>query len=127
MELVASPEHPLAGPRLLARACGEAMERDQNSVCFHAPPDDPLHRLFQQAGGTQVCQEAWQGEVLMARVLEPAKLLRLLCPVLHERARAARSAASLRAGLLGARRQVSADAHAPQREGGRSRGWAAAT
>jgi predicted acetyltransferase len=86
VELVCSPEHPLAGPRLLARACGEAMERDQNSVCFHAPPDDPLHALFQQAGGTHVCQEAWQGEVLMARVLEPAKLLRLLCPVLHERA-----------------------------------------
>jgi predicted acetyltransferase len=86
VELVCSPEHPLAGPRLLARACGEAMERDQNSVCFHAPPDDPLHGLFQRAGGTHVCQEAWQGEVLMARVLEPAKLLRLLCPVLHERA-----------------------------------------
>jgi hypothetical protein len=62
------------------------MERDINSVCFHAPPDDPLHALFQQAGGTHVCQEAWQGEVQMARVLEPAKLLRTLCPVLHGRA-----------------------------------------
>jgi hypothetical protein len=86
LELVASPEHPLAGPRLLARACAEAMERDLNSICLHAPPDDPLHALLQQAGGAQVCQEAWQGEVLMARILEPVNLLRQLCPMLHERA-----------------------------------------
>jgi predicted acetyltransferase len=62
------------------------MERDLNSVSFHAPPDDPLHRLFQQSAGTQVWQEAWQGEVFMARILEPVKLLRLMCAVLHERA-----------------------------------------
>jgi hypothetical protein len=100
LELVTSPDHPRAAPQLLARACAEAVERDDHSVVFHAPPDEPLHELFQVAGGTRFHHEADQGEVFMVKLLNPIGFLRLLCGELHRRAEAAALPRPCELGLL---------------------------
>src|SRR5204863_3111054 len=43
VELLSVPGHPTANYQLLARACGDAMERDRQDLFFHAPPHHPLH------------------------------------------------------------------------------------
>lgn len=100
LELVTSPEHPQAAEELLARACSEAIERDNHTVRFHGPPNDPLHRIFEGAGGLLHCREAQQGEVLMVKLLNPLEFLRGLCPQLHRRAEAARLQRPCELGLL---------------------------
>jgi predicted acetyltransferase len=98
LELVTA-NHRQAAEQLLGRACGEAIERDFNAVCCHAPPDDPLHRLLQVAGGTLHHHEVWQGEAFMVRLFDPPGFLRLLCPQLHARAAAGRLPRRLELGL----------------------------
>ncbi|MBX3413165.1 MAG: GNAT family N-acetyltransferase [Pirellulales bacterium] len=86
LELVASPQHPRAAFDLLARACGEAIERDQHTIELHAPHDDRMHELFRAASGACLHHEVHQGEVFMVKLLDPLEVLRRLCPVLHARA-----------------------------------------
>jgi hypothetical protein len=86
LELFVDPAYPAASAHLLARACGEAIERDMCAVTLHAAPHDPLHELFRTARGVQHHHEAHQGEVFMARLLDPYGLLRRLCPLLFRRA-----------------------------------------
>lgn len=89
LELVASPQHPGVSERLLARACGEAIERDNHVVRLHLAPADPLWRVVEAAGGTSHRTESHQGEVTMVKLLDPQAFLRRLLPVMHERATAA--------------------------------------
>jgi ribosomal protein S18 acetylase RimI-like enzyme len=100
VELVASADHPQAARHLLARACGEAVERDLTSLVLHAPPHDPLHGLFQAAGGSHFHHESLQGEVFMVKLLDPIGFLRRLCPELHRRAEQSRLARPFELGLL---------------------------
>ena len=89
LEIAADAAHPAAATQLLARACGEAIERDLNDITLHAPPDHPLHALFVSARGTQHHHEALQGEVFMVKLLDPLGFLRAQCGELHSRADAA--------------------------------------
>lgn len=88
----AAPSNGFAPPtdttaeQLLARACGEAIERDFHRIVLHAPPGDRLHDLFRIAGGTVNHQEAHQGEVFMAKVFDPAALLKRFQAELQRRA-----------------------------------------
>jgi len=100
LELGYLPDQPAAGARLLARACGEAIERDQHGVTLHAPEDEPLFSLFAAAGGTRLHHESDQGEVLMVKVFDPPAFLKRLCPILHARADAARLTRPCELGLL---------------------------
>ncbi len=89
VELMTSPGHPLVASQLLARACGDAIERDYHSVRFDGPPNDPLHQAIELAGGKHFYHEAEDGEVFMVKLFDPPSFLRSLCPQLHERAKAA--------------------------------------
>jgi predicted N-acetyltransferase YhbS len=72
--------------QLVARACGEAIERDDHAVQLHAAPDDRLHRLFAQASGRYTHREDHQGDFYMAKLLDPAGLVRRLGETLCARA-----------------------------------------
>lgn len=86
IELMTMPGLHCVAEQLLARACGEAIERDFHTVVLHAPPHDPLYKLFELAGGSLYQHEAHQGEVFMAKLLDPLGFLRALTPELHRRA-----------------------------------------
>lgn len=99
VELMASPECPEAAPELLARVCGDAIEREQTTVRLDAPADDPLHRTLRAAAGragkrgraqaapgiptrashatcASPCPESNAGQpVLMAKLLDPIRFL----------------------------------------------------
>lgn len=86
LELAAARTHRHVARELLARACSEAIERDYNMLTLHAPADDPLMEIFRIAGGTLHCNESEQGEVYMAKLMNPIGFLKQLCPELHRRA-----------------------------------------
>lgn len=92
VELYTEPGRFDAALELMTRAASEAMEHDQPSVSLAAPPDDPLHAVFQAAGSSLWHHETWQGEMYMARLFDPGALLKLLCGELHRRADRARLA-----------------------------------
>jgi hypothetical protein len=58
-------------------------------IRVHAPPDHRVHRLLHSAGGRHAGFERDGDDVLMAKVLNPLRLLRLLAGELGDRARAA--------------------------------------
>ncbi len=75
VELVAAPERKDAAAQLLSRACGDAIERDLHHVRLDAPPDEPLHRIFVEAGGRYCGDESDNGEVTMVKLFDPMQLL----------------------------------------------------
>lgn len=86
VELVASNKHPGVKERLLARACGEAIEHDNHIVRIELSPNDPLWSAVEAAGGEVHRDEAYQGEVTMVKLFNPLEFLRRLLPTLHLRA-----------------------------------------
>jgi hypothetical protein len=101
IELVVSPEHPQAAQQLIVRACSEGMERNHHhAISLHAPADHPAHQWFVQAGGTHQHRGADQGQVGMAKILDPVRYLDALAPLLHERAEAAGLERPAELGLL---------------------------
>jgi predicted N-acetyltransferase YhbS len=100
LELFAAPERRKALAELLARTCSDAIEHDRQTVLLHAPGGSPLHRVFRTAGGFRHCHEADRGEVYMARLLDPLKLLRHLCGEFALRAEEAGLPRPLELGLL---------------------------
>lgn len=99
VELMTSPSHPEAAEQLLARACGDAMERDSHPVQLEAPPQHPLHALLAQAGGAVHQGAAENGSVYMAKLFDRPDLLNALGPHLMERARIANLPAVTELGL----------------------------
>jgi GNAT superfamily N-acetyltransferase len=76
LELATAPDRRKAAMELLGRACGDAIEHNRFGLSLHAPPTSDMHSLFRHAGGDYFHQESFQGEVFMARLLDPLKLLR---------------------------------------------------
>ncbi|HWB00910.1 MAG TPA: GNAT family N-acetyltransferase [Pirellulales bacterium] len=72
--------------QLLARACGEVIERDDRAIQLHASPSDPLHRLLLGAGGTMTHREANDGDVFMVKLLEPGRFVRMTGEACYRRA-----------------------------------------
>ena len=89
LELMTAPDDRRAAVELLARACGDAIEQNRHWLTLHGPKENCLHKLFHWAGGRRNLEEPDGGEVLMARLLAPVKLLRRLGPELERRAEAA--------------------------------------
>jgi predicted acetyltransferase len=89
VELLTSPDFPAAAVQLLARACGDSIERNRQTIAIDAPPEDPLHPLVAAAGGITNASESDGGEVQMVKVLNPAKFVASIEPELVERARVA--------------------------------------
>jgi hypothetical protein len=99
-ELVAEADRADVCRALLARACSDAIERDDHTVRYDAPPGDDWHRLLSDAGGTTCRREVDGGHVFMAKLLSPESFVSFLAPLLRERARAAGLSRPLELGLL---------------------------
>jgi len=100
VELLTDPAHPAAGQQLLARACADAIERDQNDLVLEAPPGDPLHQLLVAAGGQFSNHAADDQEVYMIRPPDTARLARRLKPLLESRLKESDVARPCELGLL---------------------------
>lgn len=100
LELVTSPEHPDAAEQLLARACGDAIERDLHHVRLDAAPDFPLHRTFEEAGGRCCYDASDAGHVMMAKLFDPWGLLEESFSDMHRRAKDAQLNLPFDLGLL---------------------------
>jgi len=116
IELQALPGHRRAGAELLMRACSELIESGRHGVIYHAHPHDPLHEFFRNAGGHHVRHVADEGEVLMAKVLRPRRLIRSMAERLLARAKAAGVNEPWQLGIL-----TEADAYLLHAEGGQLR------
>ncbi len=90
LELMVEPDCRHAAMDLLARACDDAIEQGYNCLTYHGPPQDPLHDLFTAVGGTHYHKASNCGQIFMARLLQPARLLHMLAPQLHARVKTAR-------------------------------------
>lgn len=100
IELFTAPGNRRAGAELLARACGDAIERDHHRVTLHAPTGSRIDRLFRKAGGQRAaCQKCGCG-VLMTRILDPVKLLSAMAPELQRRSDAAGLPDAISLGLV---------------------------
>jgi predicted N-acetyltransferase YhbS len=100
LELFSAPDHRKARAELLGRVCSDAIEHDRQTVLLHAAPGSPLHKVLRTAGGFRYNHESDRGEVYMARLLHPLKLLRQLCGELARRAEEAGLPRPLELGLL---------------------------
>lgn len=99
VEIFALPGHDKAPIQLLARACGEAIERGIDTLRVELAPGHPLGRLLEAAGGVHVAARCRRDEVLMAKVLSPDEMLRQLGSQLRQRAIAAEIPLPLDFGL----------------------------
>lgn len=86
LELVASSTKKGIAAMLLARICHDAVESGRRSVFLHTPEVDRLHEVFQKPA--EPCRHGIPGcgEAVMARVLRPLALMRLMKDVLQNRA-----------------------------------------
>ncbi len=89
LELVVSPARRSVAAMLLARVCHDGIESGRHTVFLHAPEADRLHEVFRQSGGQ--CRDCIPNcdDTVMARVLQPLALMRLMKDLLHARAIAA--------------------------------------
>ncbi len=99
VELLIDPAYPHAGPQLLARACSDAIERDQQEIELEAPPSDPLHRFVAAADGQFHHREMEDREVYMVKRPEVAGLARSLAPLWESRLRESGSSRPCELGL----------------------------
>ncbi|MEX2317983.1 MAG: GNAT family N-acetyltransferase [Pirellulales bacterium] len=88
LELCCWPGFARAAPRLLARACQDAIERDYHTISLHTPACDPLHELMVTAGGTW-CTDRGAGGVLLVKLLDPPRCIEAMFPLLRRRAKTA--------------------------------------
>jgi predicted acetyltransferase len=86
LEVIA--DQPAVARQLLARICGEAIERDFPAIRLHARPDDPLRPLMGEGRPAQPPHAA-PGDAVLVKALRPWRLLSRLGPVLAGRAREA--------------------------------------
>jgi predicted acetyltransferase len=100
IEIMNSAAHGEAAVQLLARACGDAIEKDFIRVRLDAPPQQPLHQLFIEASGDYGYHEADQGMVFMAHLLKPRRFLKLISQDLAARAKDAGLPRPCQLGLL---------------------------
>ncbi|HEX4000890.1 MAG TPA: GNAT family N-acetyltransferase [Pirellulales bacterium] len=100
VELLTDPAYPHAGPQLLARACSDAIERDQQEIELEAPPSDPLHRFVAAADGQFFHREMEEQEVFMVRRPAVAALVRCVAPLWESRLRESGMSRACELGLL---------------------------
>lgn len=89
VELLSLRGHQRVARRLVARVCGDAVERNLPRVRLDAAPHDSLHAHVALAGGETHLAATYQNETCMARIFDPLAMLERLSETLHSRARAA--------------------------------------
>jgi len=112
VELFTLPDHGKAGVQLLSRACGEAIERGVDTLYIDLAPQNRLARILKAAGALPPTENR-QDDVLMAKILCPERMLRLLGCEFVGRATAADLPMPLDFGLaVGQQKyQISIDSH----------------
>jgi hypothetical protein len=88
VELCCLPEYVRAAPRLLVRACQDAIERDHHMLSLHAPAGDPLHEIIVTAGGSWRSEDR-TGGTMMVKLLDSAGWVEAIYPILRRRAKGA--------------------------------------
>jgi predicted acetyltransferase len=89
VELCCLPEYARAAPRLLVRACQDAIERDYRTISLHTAASDPLHELMVTAGGTWRTEGSAGGATLLVKLLDPPRWIEAIYPTLRRRAKGA--------------------------------------
>ena len=87
LELFCLPEFARTAPRLLVRACQDSIERDHHALAMHTPASDPLHELVVTAGGTWRAKDRAAGASLLVKLLDPARWIEAIYPLLRRRAK----------------------------------------
>ncbi len=100
VEIVAQGNDRRIQRLLISRVCRDAMENSRSRVEVHAPPDDTIHSLLVEAGGTQVHAASDASRQLLAQVTHPQTLLNCLRPLLKARATEAHWGSPLTLGLV---------------------------
>jgi hypothetical protein len=88
LEIGGLPNYGRVRSRLLARACQDAIEQDQHTISLHTAASDPLHELIVTAGGSW-CSDPGPAGALVAKLLDPARWVEAIYPLLRRRAKAA--------------------------------------
>jgi GNAT superfamily N-acetyltransferase len=89
VELVVTVGRHDVARHLVERVCADAREQDGWSMRYDAPTDDPLIDLFRRAGGRVTVAQELNGELFMAKLLDPLAVLREMTAVFAARASAA--------------------------------------
>src|SRR5262245_17494078 len=89
LELCCLPEFARAAPRLLVRACQDAIERDHHTLALHTAASDPLHELIVTAGGTWCTDDRHSGGTLLVKLLDGPRWIDAIYPILRRRAKGA--------------------------------------
>jgi GNAT superfamily N-acetyltransferase len=100
VELVTARERRKATIELLARTCGDAIEQDHRRIVLNVPAGSPALGFF--CGEPQMSPD-WNHEPMeccMARLLDPLRLMRVMCGVFAGRAKEAGLARPLELGLF---------------------------
>ena len=87
LELFCLPHFARTAPRLLVRACQDSIERDHHALAMHTPASDPLHELVVTAGGTWRAKDRAAGASLLVKLLDPARWIEAIYPLLRRRAK----------------------------------------
>ena len=82
LELLADPEFPELGRQILARVCSEAIENDRQEIVYESAATDPLHRFV---AGPDAPVDVSADRMIVARVFDPAGLLKLVAPAIAAR------------------------------------------
>jgi hypothetical protein len=88
-ELCYLPDFARAAPRLVVRACQDAIEHDHHTLSLYAPASDPLHELIVTAGGSWCADERSAGGTLLVKLLSPPRWVEAIYPILRRRAKRA--------------------------------------
>jgi predicted acetyltransferase len=89
LEVCGMPEHARATPRLLVRACQDAIEQDHHTISLHTPASDPLHELIVTAGGKWSGPDHGDRSTLLVKLLDPGRWVEAIYPILRRRAKTA--------------------------------------
>jgi predicted acetyltransferase len=89
LEVCCLSDYARAAPRLIVRACQDAIEQDHHTLSLHTPATDPLHELLVTAGGTWHIEDRGAGGALLAKLLSPARWVETIFPILRRRAKQA--------------------------------------
>jgi ribosomal protein S18 acetylase RimI-like enzyme len=89
VEVCCRPKYAWVAPRLLERACRDAIERDYHAISLHTSAEDPLHELMVTAGGSWSADDRGAGGTLLVKLLDAPRWIETLDAVLRCRTRAA--------------------------------------
>jgi hypothetical protein len=87
LELFCLPEFARTAPRLLVRACQDAIELDHHALALYTPASDPLHELVVTAGGSWCASDHRAGAAQLVKLLDPARWIEAIYPLLRRRAK----------------------------------------